>query len=88
MNRLICWSVQIINAIFLCDYTCCFPTLLGVRGSQPDTNPVFVDLKAQAAVFVIVGLLAQLREFGCIGQQPFLQLGIVGVDLCGGSFAL
>ena len=35
-------------------------------------------------MIVIVGLLAQLRELDGIGQQPILQVDIVGVDLCGG----
>ena len=39
-------------------------------------------------MLVIVGLLAQFREFGCVFKQPLFQLGIVGVDLCGGVFGI
>ena len=59
-----------------------------IRRCQPDAASAFIDLKAQAALFVIVGLLAQLRELDGIGQQPILQVDIVGVDLCGGVFGI
>ena len=63
----------------------CFSACLAIRRCQPDADSAFVDLEAQAALLVIIGLLAQIREFGGIGQQPLFQLGIVGVDLCGKS---
>ncbi len=35
-------------------------------------------------MLVIISLLAQFRELGCIGQQPLFLLGIVGVGRCAG----
>ena len=64
-----------------------FPPFLTIQRGQSDANSAFIDLEPQAALRV-VGLLTQFREFGCVFQQPLFQLGIVGVDLCGGSFAL
>ena len=58
-------------------------TFLTIRCSQSYADSAFVNLKPQAALRVIIGLLAQFRKFGSIGQQSLLQLGIVGVDLCG-----
>lgn len=45
-------------------------TLLLTQCRQSDTNSTLVDLETQAALLVIIGLLAEFREFGCIGQQP------------------
>ena len=62
--------------------------LFTIRRCQPDADSAFINLEAQAALFVIVGLLAQFRELGGIGQQPILQVDIVDVDLCGGVFGI
>ena len=59
-------------------------TFLAIRCSQSYADSAFVNLKPQAALLVSIGLLAQFRELGCIGQQPLFLLGIVGVDLCDG----
>mgnify|MGYP004652253419 CR=1 FL=1 len=77
-----------INTSSLRQFTCSIAAILTVRRCQPDTDTALVDLEAQAAVFVIISLLAEFREFGCISQQPLLQLGIVGVDLCNGVFGI
>ena len=59
-----------------------------IRLRISDTDPTFVNLEPQGALLVIIGLLAQFWELGGMGQQPFFQLGIVGVDLCGGVFSI
>ena len=59
-----------------------------IRCRQLDADSAFIDLKPQAALLVTIGLLAQRRELGGIGQQPLFQLGVVGVDLCGGVFGI
>ena len=43
-------------------------TFLAIRCSQSYADSAFVNLKPQAALLVIIGLLAQFRELGCIGQ--------------------
>ena len=77
-------TLVVMDSSLLCQLTCCFAAIIGVGCRQPDADSAFINLEAQAALFVIVGLLAQLRELDGIGQQPILQVDIVGVDLCGG----
>ena len=52
-------------------------TFLAIRCSQSYADPAFADLKPQAAVLVIISLLAQFRELGCVGQQPLFLLGML-----------
>ena len=49
-------------------------TFLAIRCSQSYADSAFVNLKPQAALLVIIGLLAQFRELGCIGRQPLFCL--------------
>jgi hypothetical protein len=77
-------TLVVMDSSLLCQLTCCLAAIIGVGCRQPDADSAFINLEAQAALFVIVGLLAQLRELDGIGQQPILQVDIVGVDLCGG----
>ena len=72
----------------LCGSTGSFAPLFTIRCGQPDADSAFINLDPKAAVLVIIGLLAQFWELGGMGQQPFFQLGIVGVDLCGGVFSI
>ena len=77
-------TLVVMDSSLLCQLTCCLAAIIGVGCRQPDADSAFINLEAQAALFVIVGLLAQLRELDGIGQQSILQVDIVGVDLCGG----
>ena len=77
-------TLVVMDSSLLCQLTCCLAAIIGVGCRQPDADSAFINLEAQAALIVIVGLLAQLRELDGIGQQPILQVDIVGVDLCGG----
>ena len=63
-------------------------SLFAIWRCQPDTDSAFIYLEAQAAELIIIGLLAQFREFGSIGQQPLFQFCVVGVDLCSGVFGI
>ena len=72
------------NTILLCSITCRLAAVDSVRRCQSDADSAFVDLEPQAALLVIIGLSAQLRELGGIGQQPLFLLGIVGVGRCAG----
>ena len=56
----------IMDSPFLCQLACRLAALLGVGCRQSDTDPALVDLEPQAALTVIVSLLAQLRVFGCV----------------------
>ena len=47
---------------------------------QPDANPVLIDLKPQAAVFVVLDQLAEVGIGGGIGGQALFELGVVGID--------
>ena len=76
------------DSSLLCQLTCCLAAIIGVGCRQPDADSAFINLEPKAAVLVIIGLLAQFWELGGMGQQPFFQLGIVGVDLCGGVFSI
>ena len=62
-------------------------TFLAIRCSQSYADSAFVNLKPQAALLVIIGLLAQFRVLGGIGKQSF-KLGIVGVGRCAGLTAV
>lgn len=53
------------SVIALGKITCGLSAFLTVRRCQPDADPAFVNLEPQAAVLVIVGLLAQFRVFAC-----------------------
>lgn len=76
------------DSSLLCQLTCCLAAIIGVGCRQPDADSAFIDLEAQTALLVIIGLLAQFRELGCVFKQTLLQFGIVGVDLCGGVNAM
>lgn len=76
------------NSTLFRRFTCHFSAFVTVRRCQSDTDPTFVNFEPQAAVLVIVGLLAQFREFGCVFKQTLLQFGIVSVDLCGRVFGI
>ena len=62
----------IMDSPLLCQFTCGLAAIFGVGCCQPDADPVLVDLKPQAALTVIVGLLTQFRVFGCVLSQPLL----------------
>jgi len=62
----------IMDSPFLSQLACRLAAVIGVGCRQPDADPALVDLEAQAALPIIVSLLAQFRVFGCILPQPLL----------------
>ena len=65
-------TLVVMDSSLLCQLTCCLAAIIGVGCRQPDADSAFINLEAQAALFVIVGLLAQLRKLSGIGQQLLL----------------
>ena len=61
-----------VNSPFLRQLACRLAAVIGVGCHQPDADAALVDLKAQTALLIIVGLLTQFRVFGCILPQPLL----------------
>ena len=54
-------------SLLLGNLACTGSPFLAVRCCQSDADSALVNLEPQAALLVIVGLLAQLRELGGIG---------------------
>jgi hypothetical protein len=57
--------------------------LIRVRRSQTDSEALAVDLKGQPALFVIVGLPAQIGMLCRVPCQPLFEIGIVRLNLDG-----
>ena len=60
------------NPPLLRQFACCFAAIIGVGCRQPDADAALIDLEPQAALTIIVGLLAQFRVFGCVLAKPLL----------------
>ena len=60
--------------------TCCLPTLIRIRRSQTDSEAPAVNLKGQTALFVIVGLPAQIGICRRILCQPLFERGIMRLN--------
>ena len=63
-------TLFVVNPVFFSQLTCCLASIIGIGCCQADADSAFVDLEPQTALFVIVGLLAQFRELGCVFKQP------------------
>ena len=60
----------------------CFPSPFHAVGcSQPEAETTLANLKAEAALSVIVRLLALIRVLVSIFEQPLFESGIVGIHL-------
>lgn len=57
--------------------------LLATWHSQADANPMFINLKPQTAVFVILNQLTEIWTGGGIGGQAPFEFCIEGVDFSG-----
>ena len=71
------------QSIFLGKFACCLPTLVGIRRGQANGKPPAVDLKGQAALFVIVDLPAQAGIRRRVLCQPLFERGIVRLNFNG-----
>lgn len=58
--------------VLLSKFTCCVPTLVGIRRSRADSETLAVDLKGQTALLVIVGLPAQVGFVAAYLASRFL----------------
>jgi hypothetical protein len=57
--------------------------LVGIRRSQTDSESPAVNLKSKTALFVIVGLPAQIGMFCCILCHPLFERGIMRLNFDG-----
>ena len=75
IERIFCSNTKLLSIL-----TCRFLSLRGVWCSEADTDAVLIDLKPQAALFVILGKLAQFWVFLGIREKSFFQVSIVGIN--------
>ena len=66
--------------LFLSPLTGSRSPLRGVWCSETDANAVLIDLKPQAALFIILGELAKFRVLFGIREKSFLQVCVVGIN--------
>ena len=57
--------------------------LVGIRCGQANGKALTVDFKGQPALFVIVGLPAQIGMLCCILRQPLFERGIMRLNFDG-----
>ena len=69
--------------ILLSKLACCVTALVGIRRGQSDAEASAVNLEGQAALFVIVGLVAQVGILCCILCQPLFERGIMRLNFDG-----
>ena len=71
------------QSILLSKLACCVTALVGIRRGQSDSESSAVNLEGQAALFIIVGLPAQIGMLCCILRQPLFERGIMRLDFNG-----
>ena len=71
------------QSVSLGKLTCCLSARIRIRRGQTDSKAFAVDLEGQPALFIIVGLPAQIGMFCCILCQPLFERGIVRLDFDG-----
>ena len=72
------------QSILLGKFACCVTALIRIRRGQTDGKTLAVDLEGQTALFIIVGLPAQIGMLCCILCQPVFErsavLEVLGKD--------
>ena len=68
------------QSILLSKFTCRLSALIRIRSGQSDSEALAVDLEGQTALFIIVGLPAQIGMLCCILCQPLLERSIMRLD--------
>jgi hypothetical protein len=76
-------SISSFQSVSLGKLTCCLSARIRIRSGQSDSEAPAVNLKGQTALFVIVGLPAQIGMFCCILCQPLFERGIVRLNFNG-----
>ena len=71
------------QSILLGKLACCVTALIRIRSGQSDSEASAVNLKGQTALFVIVGLPAQVGILCRVLCQPLFERGIVRLDFDG-----
>ena len=73
------------QSILLSKLACCVTALVGIRRGQTDSKAPAVDLKGQTALFVIVGLPAQVGMLRRVLCQPVFERRIVRLHFDGAA---
>ena len=76
-------SISSFQPVSLDKLTCCLSALVGIRRGQSDSEAPAVDLEGQPALFVIIGLPAQVGIHCRVLRQPLFERGIVCLDFDG-----
>ena len=71
------------QSAFLGKLACCVTALVGIRRSQADSESPAVDFEGQPALFIVVGLPAQVGVLCRVLCQPLFERGIVRLDFDG-----
>ena len=71
------------QSVSLGKVTCCLSARIRIRRGQSDSEAPAVNLKGQTALFVIIGLPAQVGIHCRVLRQPLFERGIVCLDFDG-----
>lgn len=71
------------QSVLLSKFACCVTALVGIRRGQTDSESSAVDLEGQPALFVIIGLPAQVGIHYRVLRQPILERGIMRLNFDG-----
>mgnify|MGYP006867519633 CR=1 FL=1 len=71
------------QSVSLGKLTCCLSALIRIRRGQANSKSPAVDLEGQPALFVIIGLPAQIRIRCRIFFQPLFERGIMRLNFDG-----
>ena len=71
------------QSVSLGKLTCCLSARIRIRHGQTDGESSAVNLEGQAALFIIVGLPAQIGMLCCILRQPLFERGIMRLNFDG-----
>ena len=76
-------SISSFQSVLLGKLACCVTAFIRIRRGQSDSEAPAVNLKGQTALFVIVGLLAQIGICRRILCQPLFERGIMRLNFDG-----
>ena len=76
-------SISSFQSVLLGKLACCVTAFIRIRRGQANGKPPAVDLKGQTALFVIIGLPAQIGILCRVLCQPLFERGIVRLDFDG-----